>query len=98
MSRRGKEAADAQCDRHENILRAAQSGHDDQAQPGYKQQARTCMTVVTNKRARVTDDAEEGGNSDHRPFESLIREMMKADERQQACDQRQQRTVHRTGR
>ena len=29
MSCRGKEAADAQCDRLENILRAAQSGHDD---------------------------------------------------------------------
>ena len=56
------------------------------------------MTVVTNKRARVTDDAEEDGNADHRTFEPLVREMMKADERQQACDQRQQRTVHRTGR
>ena len=98
MSRRGEEAANAQCDRLENILRAAQSGDHDQAQPGHEQQARTCMSVVTKERARVTDDAEEGGNSDHRPFEPGVGEMMKADEWQQACDEGQQRTVHRAGR
>ena len=98
MGRRGEEAADAQCDRLEHILRAAQSGDHDQGQPRHEQQARTRMTVVTKKRARVTDDTEEGGNSDHRPLEPLVREMMKADEWQQACDEGQQRAVHRAGR
>jgi hypothetical protein len=93
--RRDREGAPHGCrGRIGQALDVEKSRADDQQDASSEQHAGAEMAMVTPVRACVTDDADDGGRRDERPFETLVRKMSKPKERQNAGERRQRHTVN----